>query len=153
MTEVNLLTCPWGLQNPERKEKDTRVRKLADLENTQCPENSVLWRRSQGAPLLGVDGESHPPTAGFQSCHVTGRQSTFTCEVNSFRHKSSARVHLLRSELGAPQLSPLPEEPQGVSFTHPSLHARTKHVCPRTISGIIYSLCNIQSVHNSFRAT
>lgn len=39
MTEVNLLTCPWGPQNPERKEKDTRVRKQADLENTKYPVN------------------------------------------------------------------------------------------------------------------
>lgn len=42
MTEVDLLTCPWGPQNPERKEKDTRVRKQADLENTKCPENGIL---------------------------------------------------------------------------------------------------------------
>lgn len=41
MTEVNLLTCPWGPQNPERKEKDTRVRKQADLENMKCPENGI----------------------------------------------------------------------------------------------------------------
>jgi len=42
MTEVNLLTCPWGPQNPERKEKDTGVRKQADLENTKYPENGTL---------------------------------------------------------------------------------------------------------------
>lgn len=61
MREVNLLTCPWGPQNPERKEKDTRVRKQADLENTKCPENGIsrgvfralicqVWRENRSDP-------------------------------------------------------------------------------------------------------
>lgn len=97
--------------------------------------------------------ESLTTHSRVSGCHVTGRQSSFTCKVNSCRRKSSARVQLLRSELDAFQLSSLPEEPQGVSFTLPSLHAHTKRVCLRRISGIIYSLCKIQSVHDSFRAT
>lgn len=56
MTEENLLTCPWGPQNPERKEKDTKVRKQADLENTKYPENGISQRSFQGLHLLGVDG-------------------------------------------------------------------------------------------------
>lgn len=56
MTEENLLTCPWGPQNPERKEKDTRVRKQADLENTEYPENGISQSSFQGLLLLGVDG-------------------------------------------------------------------------------------------------
>lgn len=72
MTEVNLLTCPWGPRNPERKEKGTRVSKQADLENTKRPGNGVSQGTSQGAHLLGVDGQLYPPTATLCS-RVSGQ--------------------------------------------------------------------------------
>lgn len=49
--------------------------------------------------------------------------------------------------------SSLQEEPQGVPFLLPSLHAHTKHAFLNKISGIIYNIYNSQNVHNSFRAT
>lgn len=86
MTEVNLLTCPWGPRNPERKEKGTRVSKQADLENTKRSGNGVSQGTSQGTHLLGVDGQLYPPTAIFCAAVSAGRQSSFG-KTHSFRYK------------------------------------------------------------------
>lgn len=83
MTEVNLLTCPWGPRNPARKEKGTRVSKQADLENTKHPRKGI----SQGTShLLGVDGQLVPPTTIFCAALPAGRQSSFG-KTHSFRYK------------------------------------------------------------------
>lgn len=86
MTEVNLLTCPWGPRNPERKEKGTRVSKQADLENTKHPGNSISQGTFQGNHLLGVDGQLFPPTTIFCAALPAGRQSSFG-KKHSFRYK------------------------------------------------------------------
>lgn len=73
MTEENLLTCPWGPQNPVRKEKDTRVRKQANLKNSKHAENNTTEEFSEHS-LLGADGEPYQPTAMFVLlCHRADR--------------------------------------------------------------------------------